>query len=204
MVINDFRKVHRELYTMKKNVIEVLDVPNLIFAIAEGEGVRDIYHMHKSDALWSLSRVTNRLKDMTKQRLNYQFKLMPLEIIWSEKQGKQDVGTQVEWKWTAMMQLPDIIDGSMFDEAIAELEKRKRSVKVPVKFESVEQGLCAQVLHMGDYHRVDQTLQTLHSHLDEKGYRPRGNRREIYINQPFCNPPDKLKTIVRLPIEQCT
>jgi hypothetical protein len=174
MVINDFRKVHKELYTMKKNVIEFLDVPNLHFAITEGEGERNIYHMHQSDALWSLSRVTNRLKDMTKQNLNYQFKLMPLEIIWSKRQNQRDDVTPIEWKWTAMMQLPDIIDESMFDEAIIGLEQRKRSVKVPVRFESVEQGFCAQVLHVGEYHGVDQTLQTLHTYLDEKGYRPRG------------------------------
>jgi hypothetical protein len=160
----------------------MLDGPNLHFAITEGEGERNIFHMHQSDALWSLTRVTNRLKEMTKQNLNYQFKLMPLEIIWSEEQNQQDVGTPIEWKWTAMMQLPDIIDESMFDEAIVGLEQRKRSVKVPVRFDFVEQGLCAQVLHVGDYHEVDQTLQTMYANLNEKGYRPRGDRREIYIN----------------------
>jgi hypothetical protein len=204
MVVNDFRKIHLKLYKMKKNIIEIFEVPNLNFIIAGGEGERNIYHMHQSDALWSLSRVTNRLKDMTKRNLNYQFKLMPLEIIWSEGESQKEDRNPIQWQWTAMMQLPDIIDESMFNEAIIELEQRKRSVKVPVRFETVEQGLCAQILHMGSYHEIDRTLETLYAHLDKNGYQPRGKRREIYINQPFCNPPEKLQTIVRLPIEQHT
>jgi hypothetical protein len=147
--------------------------------------------MHDSDALWSMVRVTNRMKEMTKRDMNFKFKLMPLEIIWSNESPQ----------WKAMMALPALVSDELFQEALDGLVERKRNVRVPVEFCSVDQGLCAQTLHIGAYNQVGETLDRMGNELEAKGYRIKGDRREIYINQPFCNPPEKLQTIVRVPIE---
>jgi hypothetical protein len=188
---HDYRKIHKQVYKSKTE-IESIEVPNLQFLVSEGSSQRNVYEMHSGDVLWSFNRVANRLKDITKRNLNYKFTLMPLEIIWTKNQN--------DWSWVAMLQVPDIISHHMFTEAILELEKRNRSIKVPVRLDKVHQGHCVQSLHIGPYHLVEETKDKIKNYCLEHGYQINPVMREIYINQPFCNPPEKLRTIIRAEI----
>ncbi|MBE4909614.1 GyrI-like domain-containing protein [Bacillus luteolus] len=192
MRVNDFRKIHKSVYSLKQGMIEVIDIPELQFVVAHGEGERNVYRMHDGDTIWSISRVVNRLKDMTKLGMDYKFKLMPLEVIWTGEIGE----------WTAMMQVPNLITEGMFSEAIQELEFRKRSVRVPVYLKNNHQGRCVQALHVGSYNNVYETLEDVLNFCKENGLVVKNrSHREIYINQPFCNEPSKLQTIVRVEVE---
>ncbi|MET3695796.1 hypothetical protein SAMN05877753_102673 [Bacillus oleivorans] len=197
MKVHDHRKIHNNIYKGKLNEIEIVEVPNLQFIAAEGIGSRNVYEMHNGDVLWSISRVINRLKDMTKTEMDYKFTLMPLEIIWSQK----DLENDEIWSWKAMMQVPDLITEDMFQEAILELEKRKRSVRVPLNLEKHEMGLNMQTIHLGPYHQIQDTIDQFKSYCTMNGYKIKSQFREIYINQPYCNVPEKLQTIVRAEIE---
>lgn len=192
MIVNDFRKIHKSVYSLKPGVIEVIDVPELTFVVAHGVGERNVYQMHDGDTIWSISRVVNRLKEMTKLGMEYKFKLMPLEMIWTG-----DIG-----EWTAMMQVPGLITEEMFKEALYELELRKRAVRIPVHLKKVNQSRCVQSLHIGSYINVNETVANVLKYCRENGLvvkkRP---HREIYINQPFCNETNKLQTIVRFEVE---
>lgn len=191
MKVHDHRKIHKSLYTGKQNVIELIDVPDLQFITAVGNGSRNVYDMHESDTLWSISRVINRLKDMTKNDMEYKFTLMPLEIIWTKNEEEGN------WSWVTMMQVPDLIKQDMFQHALNELEKRNRAVKIPVKLQKIRQGLCVQTIHPGAYNQIEATTEKINSYCMNNGYRITSDFREIYINQPFCNIPDRLRTIVR-------
>jgi hypothetical protein len=195
MIVNDHRKILKNIYKVKRDAIEFIEVPDLQFIVTEGEGTRNVYEMHESAAMWSITRVTNRLKDMTKNKLDYKFKLMPLEIIWMQQQAENLCS------WKAMMQIPDIIREEMFETAIHELEKRNRSIKVPVKLEKIQQGFCAQALHVGPYHEIQAIIDKINTYCNQNGYKTLLPHREIYVNAPFCNTPDKLKTIIRIQIE---
>ncbi len=41
----------------------------------------------------------------------------------------------------------------------------------------------------------------LHNFIREKGYKPRGKHHEIYLSDPRKAAPDKIKTVLRQPIE---
>ncbi|MFE8699697.1 GyrI-like domain-containing protein [Cytobacillus sp. FJAT-54145] len=189
MIVHDHRKIHKNIYRPTKG-IEVIDTPDMQFVVANGTGPRNVYGMHDGDAIYSISRVINRLKDMTKNEMEYKFTLMPLEIIWHKPVGE-------DWDWKAMMQVPDIITEEMFETALAELDKRNRSVRVPVTLERIHQGTCVQTTHIGPYHLIEDTVGQTKDYCQNQGYANVGEFREIYINQPFCNPPEKLQTIVR-------
>jgi hypothetical protein len=193
----DHRKIHTHLYKMKSGTTQIVEVPNLTFISAQGQGPRDVYAMHQGDALWSITRVVNRLKDMTKLDLGYKFKLMPLEMEWSAASASM----QEESKWKAMMQVPELITQDMFHTAILELEKRKRSVRVPLELEKQPGGTAIQTLHTGAYHHLKESNESLLHFCRNEQLHIKNEFREIYINQPFCNPPEKLKTIVRVRIE---
>ncbi|WP_108672342.1 GyrI-like domain-containing protein [Peribacillus acanthi] len=189
MKVYDHRKIYRHVYKAKGQ-IEIIEVPNLQFIVAEGIGARDVYEMHTGEALWSISRVTNRLKDMTKTQMGYKFTLMPLEIIWERLD-------QDEWSWRSMMQVPEIITEEMFQHSLIELEKRKRNIKVPLKLVAQPECTSVQGIHLGPYSSIPETIEMLESFCKVNGYTIQGHFREIYINQPFCNPPEKLQTILR-------
>jgi hypothetical protein len=198
MEIVDHKKIHDQLYRMKPGVTQIVNIPHLSFISAHGSGPKNIYAMHEGDALWSITRAVNRLKDMTKLDLDYKFKLMPLEIEWA---GESALMPE-ESKWKALMQVPDLITQDMFQTALHELEKRKRSIRVPLTLEEHREGIAVQTLHSGPYDEIEEAKERINLFFNQEGYRIETEFREIYINQPFCNPPEKLKTIVRAGVEK--
>jgi hypothetical protein len=198
MEIVDHKKIHHHLYRMKPEITQLVSIPHLSFISAHGSGQKNIYAMHEGDALWSITRTVNRLKDMTKLDMHYKFKLMPLEIEWSAESALM----REESKWKALMQVPDLITQDMFQMALHELEKRKRSVRVPLNLEQHPGGTAVQTLHSGPYDEIEEAKERITLFCNQEGYRIKTEFREVYINQPFCNPPEKLKTIVRAGVEK--
>jgi len=56
-------------------------------------------------------------------------------------------------------------------------------------------------MHIGSYSEEASTIQTLHKFIEEKGYEMRGLHHEIYMSDPRRVPQERLKTIIRQPIE---
>jgi hypothetical protein len=57
------------------------------------------------------------------------------------------------------------------------------------------------VLHVGPYAEEGPTIVRLHGGIAAAGYRPRGRHHEIYLGDPRRSAPDKLRTILRQPVE---
>jgi hypothetical protein len=76
-----------------------------------------------------------------------------------------------------------------------------------MRFESLNEGLSAQIIHLGPYSEEGQTVEKLHNFIEAKGYEFEGNmpgekHHEIYISDVRKTKPEKLKTIIRQPIKQ--
>jgi hypothetical protein len=61
--------------------------------------------------------------------------------------------------------------------------------------------LSAQLLHVGPFAEEGPTIERLHNYIEENGYRRRGRHREIYLSDLRRAAPEKLRTIIRQPIE---
>ena len=70
-----------------------------------------------------------------------------------------------------------------------------------LRFLRWEEGLCAQVLHTGPYAAEGPSVVRLHKGIAAAGYRPRGHHHEIYLADPRRSAPEKLRTILRQPVE---
>jgi hypothetical protein len=66
------------------------------------------------------------------------------------------------------------------------------------------EGRSAQVLHVGPYDAEGPTIQLLHESIAEAGCRPRGRHHEIYLSDPRRCAPERLRTILRQPVESLT
>lgn len=145
---------------------------------------------------WAIWKTVNQLKRIAKARLGYPFTLMPREVVWHE-QVKED-----RWSVTEMMQVPDLVDRAMYQEARHCVEERYRKESVPeTSLVVISQGLSVQMLHVGHYREVGRTIEAIHAFTAANGYEICGDRRQIYVNAPDCYPtPDRWESIVRFPV----
>jgi hypothetical protein len=65
--------------------------------------------------------------------------------------------------------------------------------------------LCVQCLHLGSYDREPATMDKMHAFIEASGYeldfQEGRHHHEIYLSDPRRVAPDKLKTILRVPVK---
>jgi len=76
-----------------------------------------------------------------------------------------------------------------------------RLIKHKVRFEGFEEGICAQIMHIGPYADGAPIIEKLHKFIGESGKELKGKHHEIYLNDVRRTSPEKLKTIIRQPME---
>ena len=135
----------------------------------------------------------------------------PLEgLWWADDMDSFTSRQKDDWKWTMMIRQPDWLTAKDIeaarDMAIAKQGKRKdRSASDDdlnrLRFETYDEGLCVQVLHLGPYDAEGPVLAELHHNfLPQNDLRPTGHHHEIYLSDPRKIAPEKLKTILRQPV----
>ncbi len=103
-----------------------------------------------------------------------------------------------------MMLQPDHITQEMYQEALSQLRKKRgdNPALTKMRLEPFHEGLCVQTMHVGPYSAEPATLDKMYAFARENGYRLRGKHHEIYLGDPRRADPEKLKTILRHPIEK--
>ncbi len=80
-------------------------------------------------------------------------------------------------------------------------EKKNLPALSKLRLETLEEGLVAQIMHIGSYDDEAPTLARLHQEwIPQHGYVEHGKHHEIYLGDPRKVAPNKLKTILRQPI----
>lgn len=201
MLTHDHKKLHPQVYGMKPGPPLVQQIPALQFVSQEMVSALHmdwIGHPKPHGEKWLVPQVVNQLKQMTKTRMEYKFKLMPHEIIWKERSE-----THLS-SFSYMMQVPACITLEMYEEAVHRVRKRERGEFFPtMRFVATPPQLCAQKLHVGHYRETRVTLQEIIREVEGRGHGVRGNQRDIYLTPSMgCYAsPATWKSIVRIEIE---
>jgi hypothetical protein len=96
----------------------------------------------------------------------------------------------------------------MFKEALEQLRKKRGDspALAKLRLEKFAEGLSMQTMHIGPYATEPATVERMRTFAAENGYRDRvgsgGKHHEIYTGDPRRAKPEKLKTILRHPIEK--
>jgi hypothetical protein len=107
-----------------------------------------------------------------------------------------------EWKWRLMLPVPEAAGEDEIEATFAEVARKKAPAALPLlRIERWAEGPAAQTLHVGSYASEPATIEALHAALAAAGLRPRGCHHEIYISDPNRTAPERLKTIIRQPVE---
>lgn len=197
----DLKKVLRPLYTAKAGQPAILDVPTLPFLMIDGKGDpgADAY----GESVGALYALAYGLKFTSKLQLGRDFAVMPLEgLWWSEDLAAFAANRRDDWLWTMMILMPDWITAELLAAVRTDTARRKALLRLnDVRLESFAEGRCAQVLHLGPYAAEGPTIAALHDFIAQSGHALRGKHHEIYLGMPGRGAPERLKTIIRQPIE---
>jgi len=204
----DLRKQYKHFYQPSAKKVELVDLPELMFALIDGEieqGATPGTSQAFGQAMEALYGISYTLKFMSKLRKEnpIDYSVMALEALWWTETGEYDLTQPAGWQWTAMIMQPDHITAEMFQEALAQLQKKKPNPALDrLRFESFTEGLSLQIMHLGPYRTEPATLAKMDAFAAENGYRMRGKHHEIYLGNPMRAAEDKLKTILRHPVEK--
>ena len=125
-----------------------------------------------------------------------------LESLWYLEDGSDNFCgvPQDQWRWTLMIRTPDCVKKADLDKAVkALLDKGKAEVVKDVRLETLKEGKCVQILHVGPYDQVGKVIKKMQALAAENGLSFSGKHHEIYLSDSRRVGPEKLKTIVRRP-----
>ena len=106
------------------------------------------------------------------------------------------------WRWTLLISLPlEATDDELATALAAGREKLAAEYAPDLRIATFDEGTVAQVLHFGPYAEERPTIERLHAAIVAAGLRPRGRHHEIYLGDPRRSAPERLRTLVRQPVE---
>ena len=207
----DLRKQWKQLYQPSAKKVEIVDVPSLLFAMIDGAiepGSEPGMSPAFAEALQALYGITYTLKFMCKQRAEnpIDYTVMGLEALWWVEDGRFEIDVKDNWFWQAMILQPDFITPEMFADGLAQVRKKRGDspALARLRLERWQEGLAMQIMHIGPYSEEPATKAKMDAFAQENGYQLRGKHHEIYIGDPMRSAPEKLKTVLRQPIQRMT
>ena len=116
----DFKKT-LDSYRARPGEFRIVELPPLQYLMVDGHGDPNTAAKY-ADAISALYPVAYKLKFASKQDLDRDYVVPPLEALWWA--SDMDVFTAARdksrWDWTAMIMVPDWITPERFDDAVAE------------------------------------------------------------------------------------
>jgi hypothetical protein len=132
----------------------------------------------------------------------------PLEGRWWTTDGVTDLGAifggggeRATWRWTLMIVLPPDATEEELEMQLATARGRlDPALASGLRVEEFEEGLCAQLMHVGPYAEERATIERLHAGIESAGLAPIGRHHELYLGDPRRSAPERLRTILRQPV----
>jgi hypothetical protein len=201
----DLKRESKHLYLPSPKQAVLVDVPEMSFLMIDGAGDPN-GSQEFQQAVEALYGVSYTLKFMLKKTGAFpDHAAMPLEGLWWSAKGSESVAIMADksaWKWTLMIAQSDFVTRANVSEATSQLQRKKNSPAIgKLRFERFHEALCAQIMHIGPFSTEPATIEKLHAFIHERGYRPRGKHHEIYLSDPRRVAPEKMKTVIRHPVE---
>jgi hypothetical protein len=203
----DLRRQWKHLYTPSARQAALVEVPSFNFIMIDGQiepGTTPGNSPAYAQALQALYGAAYTLKFMSKRRGKnpIDYSVMALEGLWWAD-GDFDLRRPDNWHWTMMLMQPDHITEAMFATALTQLRAKRDNPAIDrLRLECFEEGLCVQIMHVGPYADEPVTLDRLHAFAWDGGYALRGKHHEIYLGDPRRTKPERLKTVLRHPVEK--
>jgi len=200
----DFKKELKELYQPSKESVSIVQVPKMNFVMIEGRGNPN-NSKEFQDAVEVLYNLSFTIKMMPKKgetlKGYFEYVVPPLEGLWWTDGKEFDFKNKDKLKWKIMIMQLDFVTQKVFESAVKIIkEKKDLFALLKVKFESLNEGKCVQILHLGSYSEEPKNIEKMKSFMEGHNLVKNGLHHEIYLSDPRKTASNKLRTILRQPV----
>lgn len=199
----EWKKDEKNLYLPKQNPT-LVTVPKQKFFMVSGKGNpnNNEEFAEKIGVLYSLSYAVRMMpKSGFTPEGYFEYTVYPLEGVWdlTEEGIKSDTLNKDEFLYTIMIRQPDFVNEEVVQRAFHVTNKKKPSLYLKdVVFDSMEDGLCVQMMHIGSFDDEPRSFQLMKDFVAENNLeRTTMKHREIYLSDFRKTQPEKLKTVLR-------
>lgn len=195
----DLFKLHKADYISSKNP-QICNVANAHYLAIDGIGGPGEDNFN--DAVAALYAVAYTVK-MTRKKNNLgDYVICKLEArYWSINEQCLSEQDKSKWHWQLMIRTPSQVKTSDIEQAAKALAAKGKTVSVNnVKFIEHKFSQCIQMLHVGSYEEEHRTIEQMATFASEHQLSATGEHCEIYISDPRRIPEERLKTILRMPV----
>lgn len=203
----EWRKQEKALYLPKAKPME-LTVPKQNFYTISGKGdPNDSQFGEETAALYAMSYGIRMMpKNGTTPEGYFEYTVYPLEGIWTlsdEAVADGRAFDKSDLVYKIMIRQPDFVTEEL---ALANIERISKKKPNPnnqnVKFETIEDGKCVQMLHVGSYDDEFKSFEVMQHYCEEHQLsRTTFAHKEIYLSDPRKVAPEKMKTVLRYFVE---
>lgn len=205
---HEWKKEEKELYLPIKKP-HLITVPKFNFVLIEGKGDPNT-NQEFSDAIGALYSASYTIKMLPKKGIIPQgyedYVVYPLEGIWDlpENTKEFDKLDKSQFIYKIMIRQPEFVTEELFNDAVNTLKTKSNDEMLnKLKFVSIEDGLCVQMLHIGPFDEESKSFALMDEYTNDNGYKRIGkNHREIYISDFRRAKQENLKTVLRYRVEK--
>lgn len=217
----DYKKEYKDLY-IPKTKPSLIEVPQMKFIMVDGKGdpnEEDGEYKAAMELLYGLT-FTIKMSKMGPKIIKgyFEYVVPPLEGLW-QQDGNEEGFSQLDYTkkdklvWTSMIRQPEFVTKEVFEWACSELKAKKPQLDISkARFETFTEGLCVQMMHIGSYDEEPKTVAQIENFIKKNNLKnaisqvlPDGKikrHHEIYLSDPRRTKPEKLKTVIRHPVER--
>lgn len=207
---HEWRKKEKTLYFPKTRP-EIIEVPPLNFVTISGEGNPNSQPF--SDCIGALYAVSYAIKMTLKKEAEKpegytDYTVYPLEGVWDINEKAKEIYRQTrtfnkeDLVFTIMIRQPDFVTEDFFQQMVILANNKKPDPLVAkVKFETITDGKCIQMMHIGDFDNEPESFEQMELFAKNQGLKRMSKiHREIYLSDFRKVAREKLKTVLRFKV----
>ena len=206
----DFKKEYKVFY-MPKRKPEIVNVPKANYIAVRGKGDPNEEGGEYKASIGLLYTIAFTLK-MSKRTGHeiegfFDYVVPPLEgFWWQDGTYGIDFTKKDKFRWISVIRLPDFIKKEDFDWAVETAQKKKKMDCSKMEFLTIDEGLCVQMMHIGDYDDEPASVTLMDAYIEKEGYvndlSDGRLHHEIYLSDARKVEPARRKTVIRHPIKK--
>jgi len=202
----NFKKTLRNIYLPSQKDFTIVNVPEMNFLTIMGKGnPNNSEEFQKAvEALYAVSyaiKMSPKKGDTPKGYFEYV--VPPLEGLWWISGKEFNLNEKDKFEWKIMIMQPEFVNNEIVKSAIELSKKSKDNSSIAkIKFESYEEGLSVQIMHVGSYDAEKETIIKMKEFIKNRNLKENGLHHEIYLSDPKKISPDALKTVLRQPVKK--
>ena len=193
---------------VKRQVEEIRIPPVQVIAVSGNEPPASKRYQDAIAVLYGIAygvKMGLKFKKLPRPKGYFDFRIGALDSLWWSTGGVLEIGNPETLRWQAHLMLPAFVNKKLVEQArSAALVKHPDIPYGSATLTTINEGRSVQVLHVGPWNKEQPTIAQLHEYIAAHGLAVNGKHHEIYISDPRRVKPEKLKTVIRLPVKSAT